>query len=267
MTRPRPIRRWDPFRPLDVVGALLSTATALPPVSTGAAAAYRTLFLTLRRLVVGRTLTVHLDSADVEMTITEFDSRLDVRRLAVGQLDDVHLAATEIRWPGGRFERATALLRNVHLRPGAPPVVVAAPVELCLEIPTAALDELFVVSAPRLAGEIGDDGVARLRWARRPGWGHLEVDAELDGTLLHLRPRAVALGGRRWLLPARTPAYRVRLPELPHGLLVTEVCFEPGMMRVRGMVPEWRTEMSRRRLEQILYQLSTAGIPLNLARR
>ncbi len=47
--------RWDPFRPLDMLAGLWSTA-AVAPVNSGAAVAYRTLFVTLRRLVVGRTL-------------------------------------------------------------------------------------------------------------------------------------------------------------------------------------------------------------------
>jgi len=56
MTRPRPLRRFDPFRPIDMLTSLWSSA-AVAPVSSGAAAAYRTLFMTVRRLVVGRRLT------------------------------------------------------------------------------------------------------------------------------------------------------------------------------------------------------------------
>ncbi len=87
---------------------------------SGAAAAYRTLFMTLRRLVVGRRLAVRLDEGDITLTVTEFDSRLDVRGLSVGQLNDVRLAARDIRWDGNRLDRATAVLHNVHLRPAAP---------------------------------------------------------------------------------------------------------------------------------------------------
>ena len=71
MTRSRPLGRWDPFRPLDMLASLWSTA-AIAPVSSGAAAAYRTLFMTLRRLVVGRRLAVRLDEGDITLTVTEF---------------------------------------------------------------------------------------------------------------------------------------------------------------------------------------------------
>ena len=80
MTRPRPLRRFDPFRPIDMLASLWSSA-AVAPVNTGAAAAYRTLFMTVRRLVVGRRLAVRLDDGDLTLTVTEFDSRLDVRGL------------------------------------------------------------------------------------------------------------------------------------------------------------------------------------------
>jgi hypothetical protein len=265
MTRPRPLRRFDPFRPIDMLTSLWSS-TAMAPVSSGAAAAYRTLFMTVRRLVVGRRLAVRLDDGDLTLTVTEFDSRLDVRGLSVGQLNDVRLAARDIRWDGSQFDRAAVVLHNVHMKPTAPPVLVAAPVELTLEVPAAVLDDLFRWAAPRLSGEVGPDGIARLRLARRPMLGHLEVDARLDGSTLWLQPRGLVVRQSRWRLPARTPAYPVHLRKLPHGLVLTGVSFAPGLVCVSGIVPEWRMDVPRRRLEDIINQLSVVGVPLNLTR-
>jgi hypothetical protein len=265
MTRSRPLRRWDHFRPLDMLGSLWSTA-AVAPVSTGAAAAYRTLFMTLRRLVVGRELSVRLDEGDITLTVTEFDSRLDVRGLAAGQLSDVWLAARDIRWDRNRLDRATAVLHNVHLRPSAPPVLVAAPVDLTVELPADALDDLFRLVAPRLAGEIGPDGIARLRLARRPSLGHLEVDAVLDGSTLWLKPRGLVVRRRRLGLPKRTPAHAVQLPELPHGLRLTDIRFEPDKLCLSGVLQEWRIDVPRTRIEDVITQLSAVGRPLNLTR-
>ena len=121
MTRPaRSVRRFDPLRPLDMLTSLWS-ATAMVPVNSGAAAAYRALFVTMRRLVVGRRLTVRMDDGDLTLTVTRFDSRLDVRGLSVGQLNDVRLVAGDIRWRTSAFDTATVVLHNVHVRPGAPP--------------------------------------------------------------------------------------------------------------------------------------------------
>src|SRR5688572_12014829 len=157
-----PLRRFDPFRPIDMLTSLWSSA-AVGPVSSGAAMAYRTLFTTVRRLVVGRRLAIRLDDGMLTLTVTEFDSRLDVRGLAVGQLNDVRIVVRDIHWDEQRFKHATAVLHNVHMRPTAPPVMVAAPVDLTLEVPTAALHDLFRWVAPRLSGEVDSDGVARLR--------------------------------------------------------------------------------------------------------
>ncbi|HEX2286121.1 MAG TPA: hypothetical protein VHI10_15055 [Mycobacterium sp.] len=265
MTRPRPLRRFDPFRPIDMLTSLWSSA-AVAPVSSSAAAAYRTLFMTVRRLVVGRRLAIRLDEGDLTLTVTEFDSRLDVRGLSVGQLNDVRLAARDIRWDGSKFDRATAVAHNVHIRPGAPPVLVAAPVELTLEVPAAVLDDLFRWAAPRLSGKVGGDGIARLRLARRPNLGHLEVDARLEGSTLWLKARGLVVNRSRWTLPAWTPSYSVCLPELPHGLQLTDIAFAPDVVCVSGWVPEWRMEMPRKRLEDIINQLSVVGVPLNLTR-
>ena len=145
---------WDLLRPLDVLSSVWSAAAALPPVSSGAAVAYRTLFMTVRQLVVGRTLNVQLDSGEMTLTVTEFESRLDVRRLAVGQLNDVRLAASDIRWDQGSFNQATLVLHNVHVRPGAPPVLVAAPIEVTLEMSSWGVSRrrLLRSAFPRLSG-------------------------------------------------------------------------------------------------------------------
>jgi hypothetical protein len=258
----RPVRRWDPFRPLDMLAALWSTAAALP-VNTGAAAAYRTLFLTLRRLVVGRRLTVRLADGDLTLTVTEFDSRLDLRGLSVGQLNDVRLAARDLQWNGHRFERARVVLHNVHMRASAPPALVAAPVELTLELPAPVLDELFRWAAPRLSGEVGPDGIARLSLARRQGSGHVEVETRIDGSTLWITPRAI-VWRRRWALPRHTPGYPVRLPDLPRGLQLTAVDLAAGVVRLTGTLPQWHMELPPARLEDVISQLSAVGRPLNL---
>ncbi|MBV9515450.1 MAG: hypothetical protein JO280_15645 [Mycobacteriaceae bacterium] len=258
--------RWDLLRPVEMLASLWSTASNLPPVSAATEVGYRTLFMTLRRLIVGRTLSVQLDDGELTLTVTEFDSSLDMLGLSVGQLGDVRIAATELCWDDVEFDCAVATLHNVHLRPGTPPVLVAAPVELSLQLPASLLRELVKWAMPRFTGEIGDDGVARLYWARQPAFGNLEIDARLDGSTVWLKPRGVAVMGRRLPLPARAPAYPVRLPNLPHGLQLTGVTFGAGSLRLSGTVPEWRMDIPRARLEDIIGQLSSMGGALNLTK-
>jgi len=251
VTRRGSLFGWDPLR--SFVGL----------ANTGAFAAHLSAFITLRQLVLGRRLAVRLDDGELAMTIVEADSRVGKRGLAVGQLNDVRLVAHQVRWNEHRFGGATAVLHNVHVRPSVPPVLVGAPGELSLDLPAPALDELFRWAAPRLAGEVGPDGVARLRFANRRHAGHVEVAVRLDGTTLWLKPVAITRR-RRWALPARTPAYPVRLPPLPHGLQLTDVEFDADVMRLTGTVPEWRMEIPRARLEDMIAQLSVVGRPLNL---
>lgn len=259
-----PGRGWDLFRPVDLLASLWSSTTAIPPISTGAAAAYRTLFITLRRLVVGRTLMVRLDDGDITLTVTELESQLDLPALAVGQLDNVRLVASDLRWERSQFERAAVTLHNVHLRPGIRPVLVAAPVEVSLDVPATVLDELFRWAMPRLAGEVGADAIARLRWAARPALGSVEVDVRLDGSTLWCKPRRLAVRRRRWSVPERIPAYPIPLPELPYGLRLTGVSLGPSALQLTGTLPEWRMGMPLAGLEDLLGQLNSVGRTLNL---
>lgn len=79
-------------------------------------------------------------------------------------------------------------------------------------------------------------------------------------TTLWLRPRTVITGQRRWTLPARTPAYRVPLPELPHGLRITDVSLAADCLQLSALLPEWRTELPLRYLESVITQLSQGAL-------
>lgn len=256
---------WDPFRSRERLTSLWSLA-ALPTVTTGAAIAYRTLFQTLRRLVVGRTLTVRSNGNELTGTVTEFDFRIEIRGLAIGQLGDALLVAENVTWREYRFVEAMAVLNNVHFLPGATSLMMAAPVELSLKLPVEVLEELVEHASPQFIAHIDDDGVVRMRWARRPRWGHLEVDIRIVGTALWLQPRALVIGARRMGLPARLPIYPIELPDLPNGLLITKVDVRPSCVLIYGLLPEWQMDLPLSRLEDIVTQLSGRTGILNLAR-
>jgi hypothetical protein len=238
----------------------LWSSTGLPSVTAGAAQAaampYRTLFTALQQLLIGKEVKVHTGDQDVVLTITEFDSALEPRELAVGQLGQVRVGARDITWDQHHLQHAVAVLHNVHFRPGVPPTVVAAPAELTLSLPAKIVDDALRRAAPQLRSVLGADGTALLHWSHRPGWGGLEVGLEVSGTTLWLRPSALVTGQRRWTLPTRTPAYPVPLPDLPHGLLVTDVRIGSDALDVSGLLSQWRMELPLRNLEEIITQLS-----------
>jgi hypothetical protein len=259
-----PRLRWDdPLRALDMLSSLWSSS-GLPSVGAGAAQAvaapYRTLFASLQQLLVDKEVTVRLGDQDVVLTVTELDSALEPQGLAVGQLGEVRVAARDVSWGDQRLQHAVAVLHNVHIRPGVPPVVVAAPVKLSSALPAGIFDEVVRHAVPQLRGELCEDGTARLRWRRQPGWGGLEVDLDVVGKTLWLRPRALVAGQRRWVLPSRTPAYRVPLPELPHELRVTDVSLGLDSFEVSALLPEWRMDLPLRNLEDLITRLSQGAL-------
>ena len=59
----------------------------------------------------------------------------------------------------------------------------------------------------------------------------------------------------------------MHLPELPHGLALTDIAIEPDKLCLSGSLQEWRIDVPRTRLEDVINQLSVVGRPLNLTRR
>jgi LmeA-like phospholipid-binding len=258
---------WDPFRPLDSFASLWSATSQ----TAGPAAMYRSLFETARGLLVGRTFTVRTTSAAVQLTLTELDAQLEPLALSVGQLGDVRIVAVDLTWAEYRIERAVAVARNVHVRPATIPVLVAAPIELTVTVSAATVGALVQRRVPWLSADIEQDAVEQdavptVRWRRKPDLGHAEVDIRPDGSTLWLRLRAVNALGRRWPVPARLPAYPIRLRQLPSGLRLTRIEPGPGVLHLHGVIPEWRKPMPTGRLNDLLRQIRSASKLLDVSK-
>ena len=271
MANSGPFPSWDSFPNWDALSSFWASAAG-SALTSGPAGAYTSLFDTLRKQAIGRRMTVKLKSGEMTLTVTALDADLDVRSLSVGQLNTVSISASDIVWNGWQFDKATAVLHNTHIKPTNIPVLVAAPLDLTIEMSTTALDKIIDRAsslpgraAPRLLGRIDAGGVAQIRWARTPDLGHLEVDATIDGSTLLVKPRMVALRRARWHLPNRLPAYRIQLPKLPRELTPTSVDFSPETLRLTGRMPQWRVEVPHRRIEEAIDQLNQVGKALNLS--
>src|SRR4051812_36774458 len=210
---------WDPFGSRDRLASMWSSA-GMPTIASSAAAGHRALFTTIRRLVVGKRLAVDLADSRLSFIVTKMDSTLELLGMTVGQFGDVTVEAKDVEWDDYSCPHAAAVLRNLHLRPTSQSLL-AAPVELKLELASELVGSLVRRLICRLLGDIGADGVTRLRLARFPGWGHLEVDVSVRGAVVRLKPRAVMLGKCRWQLPERMSAYPLSLPDLPGGIVIT----------------------------------------------
>lgn len=236
-------RWWGPRYPMDAVTAVWSIAEQLPVLRPGTGAAYQALFLALRRVALGRTFTSEVAGERLEVTVDEIVSLLDPVRLIRGHLD-VRVALSGIRWGAYEFDQSSAVLRRVALRPGTPPAVSATPVELHVDVPSGTLDAMLGSARPELTIQIDGEGVARIRWARRPRWGNVECDISVEsaggGAALLVTPLALNVAGGRVRVPMGVRGHRLALDRLPPGMVITEVHCRPGALRVHARLPQWQ---------------------------
>lgn len=158
--------------------------------------------------------------------------------LAIGQFDDVRLDVKDLDWNGRRVTTLRITGRNVHLRPGLSPTIVAAPVLLDATVDDAALETWSSPWARRFRLEIGDDAVARIHLRGREHLGALEVGVRIENGSLVIDPAAVVAGHRRFGSIGRLPAFRVPLL-LPKGIRLTDITLLPRAISVSALVPEW----------------------------
>jgi len=188
----------------------------------------------------GSELTLILEDLSVEGS--------DLAR-ALGQYGQVRILARDVEWDGYQFDRLEVHARNVHLRPGKRPVLVAAPVRAEAFVSAAAASRWLAAVSPRLVLAT-HAGVPQVELVGAP-WARLEVEAGAEGKSIRVVPRAVHLLDRRLSLPG-VPAFHVPLPELPFDVTLTSVEPAPGGFVMRGLLPEWQRSLSRADLERLL---------------
>jgi hypothetical protein len=212
----------------------------------------------VQRHLVGREVEVDCAGSPIRLTVVRLEAEPDSRALSVGQLGEVVLTAQDVNFAGFRSPGATATFQNAHLRPGSPTQLVAAPVNLQVELDNDTLAQLMRKVTDRLNASVDDKGVGRLAWGRYPHIGHVEVDASIVNTALTLRPRHLVAFGRRWALPRWMARYSMPLPAA-NGLLVRSVALQPGSIVLSATLQEWRYDVPRARWEDVLAQLSPAN--------
>lgn len=268
MTYPNPFRDWGdwgPRRALDPLAWLWSSTTSTATtIVAGPAGAYRIILNKLAERLVGRRIKIKTDSGEIALTVTKFETDFDMAGLSVGQINEVRMDVTDISWQGVRFDRASVLVHNVHMKPSNPPKLVAAPIDIEAETNAEGLAELIRAAAPKVDSDVDQNAVATVQLSARPRLGHIEVDAQTDGATLAVWARAVVVGRARIRLPRRTPAYRLPLPEMPGKLELTSVDFGPGSVQLTGRLPEWQLSMPPSRVDEVMRQLSTVGKVLTL---
>jgi hypothetical protein len=201
-----------------------------------------------RSWLVGNKRTFRFPGHELTLLLTDISVEgADLAR-AVGQYGQVTVCAADIGWGGYQLERMEIRAKNVHVRPGPRPVLVAAPVLCEAQVPASAASRWLATVSPRLTltlqAGVPQIGVAGVRWAR------LEVEAVTRGRSIRIQPRALRLLGQR--LPVRSPAFHVSLPVLPGGIMLTSVVPAPEGFVLRGVVSEWQRPLSRDDIERLM---------------
>jgi hypothetical protein len=208
--------------------------------------------------LTGKNRTIRFSGHELTLALTDLSVQGDDLARAVGQYGQVRIAARDVQWDSYELARMEITARNVHLRPGLRPglrpALVLAPlrIEAFFSVPVAS--RWLATVSPwlelTLDGDIPQLGLAGAPWAR------LEVEAGAEGRSILIRPRALHVRGRRVSL--RSPAFRVPLPRLPSGIMLTSVEPAPGGFIVRGMISEWERSLARQDIERLL-SLMRAG--------
>jgi hypothetical protein len=231
------------------LSASAAAALGLPAPAALAGDSFGALVDAARGWLIGKKRTFSLAGHDLTLVLEDLSVEGSDLARAIGQYGRVRLLARDVDWAGYRFERMEIHARNVHLRPGARPVLVAAPVLFEAFVSASAASAYLATVLPRLELTM-HAGVPQVGVAGAP-WVRMEVAAGAGGQSIRVQPRALYLLDWRVSVPA--PAFDVPLPPLPLAdVMLTSVEPAPGGFLIKGVLPEWQRSLSRGDLEHLL---------------
>ena len=247
-------RSWaeDWRRSLGEVVSLSAAAAAslgLPQPGVLAGDSFGVLVDAARNWLIGKQRTHRFAGQDLTLILEDLSVEGSDLARAIGQYGQVHLRARDVEWAGYRFERTEVYARNVHLRPGSKPTLVAAPVLFEAFVSAPAASAWLATVSPRLELAM-HAGVPQVGLVGAP-WVRLEVAAGAGGQSIRIQPRAVYL--LDWRVPVPAPSFDVPLPPLPlDDVMITSVEPAPGGFLIKGTLPEWQHSLSRDDLDRLL---------------
>lgn len=249
---------WNELAGLAAVGRSL-----LPQVPTSPASALR---IASERLL-GRRISTKVGDHDVDLTLTALDYQADSLRLATGRLGDVRIVAEDITWPDTPVKRLTVVAGDVRFRSLPTPTIKPASVEIHILIEAHALRERVAVLKPGVHAEPGDDGLLEIRWAKHPGWGHLQLEPTVGEDAILLQPRTLhVLGLTARKVPRRFKPIVLPLPDLPPGIRLTGIETRNGDLLLHTVADQWPERLSKIPVPELIGWMTTAALTLTLPR-
>ncbi len=225
-----------------------AASIGLPQPSTLPGDPFAVLVDAARAWLTGKKRTFRFSGHDLTLTLSDISvDGADLARV-LGQYGKVNISARDVKWHVYQLDRIDVRASNVYVRPGVRLTLVTAPVHCEAFISASFASSWLATVSPRLelsmVAGIPQVGVAGVPWVR------LDVETGAEGQSIRLRPLALYLLDRRVSL--RFPAFRLALPDLPDGFMLTSVEPAPGGFLVRGLFSEWQRSLSRDDVERLL---------------
>jgi len=208
----------------------------------------------VRDRVVGRSRTFRLWDRDVTLTLDDVSITGSDLARSLGQFGTIHLVARDIHWDSSRIDRLEFRARNVHVRPGLPPTLVAAPVSWELWAAPSIVSGWLADAAPTHGLEFVE-GTPLVRLSKAPSWFRLEVRPVAEGRSIRLECIALRIRSRR--VPIRLPDHSVPVPVLPDQAVLSSVETFADKIIMRGLIHEWQRSVSQSDLQNLLAMLRT----------
>jgi len=218
------------------------------------------------RSVAGRELEIRSGDSDVTLVLddVQFNHEPPVVPWIPGTelevVDEIDIDVHGVRWEAGQIDRLRIRVRNVRLEPGVVATVYARPVELVGEVGQSTLDAWLVSTGPGADVEITLDGegtatAVPTQWKR---WGvRAQVAPVLEGDQVHIDVLRIWVGPfsfrrLRWV-PER---HTIELPHFDRELTIIGLTVSPGLLQVRGHIPEWREKVH---IDQVIRAAGVVG--------
>jgi len=202
--------------------------------------------------LLGRDLEIRFGAAQIELVLRSLRMTPSPLGIVIGQLGDVEVEVDDVRSGDLRLAHVRITARNMHIQPGPPPVLVAAPVWIEATVDQSAVDGVVARRSARAEVELTGEGTAKAGLLGRRRWGHVDLVPKVEGHTLALDPTSVTLRGRRLTGLARMlPRFRIPLPEQLAKHHVSEVNVADGTVVVRALLEEWREPLTAGQLDQI----------------
>ena len=204
---------------------------------------------TARARLVGRDLTLQSGSAALHLVLNDLKFAASPLGLALGQFGTITAHASNVRWDGGRLNALTVKFKNVHLRPGAQPALIIAPIKFSATIRQDVLDELIADAADKVSVELCDGGTALARKPGRESWGNANVTPRIEGNNVRLVATGLTVGSRSFNTQrGGVPSALIKIPPLPAGMRMTDIALGDSCVSIEAVITEWREPINAQQL-------------------